>query len=95
MLTPWKALALRAGKRSSRLSSAVWFRRITQLLYCGGVMHLPKSVQLKAIDAAKPPPEKLKGQFDVVYVRLLQSVIMNDDPRWASSTYMKLLRPGV
>jgi hypothetical protein len=57
--------------------------------------HLPKRVQLKAVDAAKPPPKKLKGQFDVVYVRLLQSVIMNDDPSWAISHYVELLRPGV
>ncbi|MCJ1386031.1 hypothetical protein MMC17_009156 [Xylographa soralifera] len=55
---------------------------------------LPKNVQLKTVDASKPPPAELQGQFDVVHVRLLQSVIMNDDPEWVISHCMQLLRPG-
>ena len=56
--------------------------------------HLPTNVQLRVVDASKSLPEEFKGQFDVVHVRLLQSVIMNDDPAWVILHCMELLRPG-
>lgn len=56
--------------------------------------HLPGNMELKVVDASKPPPEELRGQFDIVHVRLLQSVIVNDDPEWVIAHCMELLRPG-
>jgi hypothetical protein len=51
-------------------------------------------VQLEVLDASKPLPEELRGQFDVVHIRLLQSVILNDDPGWVISHCKELLKPG-
>ncbi|QKX61749.1 uncharacterized protein TRUGW13939_08905 [Talaromyces rugulosus] len=56
--------------------------------------NLPPGVQLRAVDASKPAPEELKGQYDVVHIRLLQSVVHNDDPTWIIDHSIELLRPG-
>lgn len=56
--------------------------------------HLPKTVQLKVLDASKPPPDEWKSQFDVVHIRLLQSVIIDDDPSGFIAHCTELLRPG-
>lgn len=56
--------------------------------------HLPGSVQLRVMDASKPATEEFKGQFDVVHIRLMQSVVMNDDPSWIITHALELLRPG-
>lgn len=58
------------------------------------VEHLPQSVQLRVLDASKPPPSEFRGQFDVVHVRLMQSVVTDDDPEWIISHCLQLLRPG-
>ena len=56
--------------------------------------HLPKSVQLKLLDATKPLPAELRGQFDVVHIRLLQSIILDNDPSNIICHCKELLRPG-
>jgi SAM-dependent methyltransferase len=52
---------------------------------------LPDNVTLGVLDATKPPPLDLCGKYDVVHVRLLISVVDNDDPGPVISHCLNLL----
>ncbi|KAI1180230.1 hypothetical protein F4777DRAFT_365900 [Nemania sp. FL0916] len=56
--------------------------------------HLPGDMRLEVLDAKRPPPPDLVGTFDVVHVRLVQSVIFDDDPGCILSHCFELLKPG-
>ena len=52
---------------------------------------LPKNVTMHKLDATTTPPEALCGTYDVVHVRLLMSIINDDDPSPVLNHCLKLL----
>ncbi|GAP90267.1 putative umta methyltransferase family protein [Rosellinia necatrix] len=55
---------------------------------------LPKNVVLSTSNLFEDPPEALQGQFDVVHVRLILSLIRSDSPKPIIQHIKKLLKPG-
>lgn len=53
---------------------------------------LPASVSLHVLDLTGPVPEALKGQYDVVHLRLVRPGIPHGDPSSAISHILDLLR---
>lgn len=43
------------------------------------------------MDASKPPPEEDLEMYDVVHIRLLQSVVKDNDPDWIVTHCLGLL----
>jgi len=54
----------------------------------------PANVDLDTLDIFKPVPEALRGQYDVVHIRLLCLVIPNGDPTPVLDNILTLLKPG-
>lgn len=56
--------------------------------------HLPPNVQLHVADAMEAPPKEYQDYFDIVHVRLLQSVVKDNDPGDIIRNCITMLRPG-
>ncbi|KAI2635194.1 hypothetical protein GGS21DRAFT_543473 [Xylaria nigripes] len=55
---------------------------------------LPKNVVLSTSNLLQEPPQSLHGQFDVVHIRLVLSLVGKDSPRPIIQHVKKLLKPG-
>ncbi|KAJ8129770.1 hypothetical protein O1611_g3860 [Lasiodiplodia mahajangana] len=55
---------------------------------------LPKNIALSASNLFEEPPQSLHGQFDVVHLRLVLSLIRSDSPKPIIRHIKTLLKPG-
>ncbi|KAI1170960.1 S-adenosyl-L-methionine-dependent methyltransferase [Nemania sp. FL0916] len=55
---------------------------------------LPSNVSFREWDIKQEPPEDLVGQYDIVHVRLLIFVLLDDEIPSVLQRLMKLLKPG-
>ncbi|KAI0967690.1 hypothetical protein F4678DRAFT_445223 [Xylaria arbuscula] len=55
---------------------------------------LPKNVILSTSDLLQEPPQSLHGQFDVVHIRLVLSLVRSGSPKPIIQHIKKLLKPG-
>ncbi|TGJ80414.1 hypothetical protein E0Z10_g8351 [Xylaria hypoxylon] len=55
---------------------------------------LPKNVVLSTSNMLEEPPQSLHGQFDVVHLRLVLSLIRSDSPKPIIQHIKMLLKPG-
>ncbi|KAI1425290.1 hypothetical protein F5Y12DRAFT_747719 [Xylaria sp. FL1777] len=55
---------------------------------------LPKNVVLSTSNLLEDPPQSLHGQFDVVHLRLVLSLIRSGSPKPVIQHIKKLLKPG-
>ncbi|KAI8625251.1 hypothetical protein F5Y19DRAFT_450779 [Xylariaceae sp. FL1651] len=55
---------------------------------------LPRNVTMSASDILQEPPQSLQGQFDVIHLRLVLSLIRSGSPRPIIRHIKSLLKPG-
>jgi len=88
--------------------TAIWLRSVASqlpqaqldgydlsLAQCPPTQRLPDNIALREWDLfAEPLAEEMLGAYDVVHIRLIFTIVANDDPGVVIRNLVKLLKPG-